>query len=129
MRVFKTKDFARFARQEKIDDAALCEAIARAERGLIDAQLGGGLIKQRLPRKGQGRSSGFRTIISYRKGNLAFFVYGFAKNERDNIADDELAAIKATGRMLMSQRPEMLEAALDASKIEEVNFDGREVQE
>jgi hypothetical protein len=128
LRVFKTKDFVRFARKEKIDDAALCEAVARAERGVVDADLTGGLIKQRVPRKGQGRSGGFRTIIAYRTGDRAFFVYGFAKNERENIADDELAAIKTTARLLMSLQPDKVEAALKARKIDEVMCDGDKVQ-
>ena len=51
MRVFKTKEFVRFARKEKVGDGDLCAAIERAERGLIDAALGGGLIKQRIARK------------------------------------------------------------------------------
>lgn len=123
MRVFKTRDFSRFARKEKIDDAALCEAIARAERGLVDAALGGGLIKQRVPRQGQGRSGGFRTIVAYSEAERAFFVYGFAKNERDNIDDDELAAIRITARLLMSLQPDRLEAALNARKIDEVMCD------
>ncbi len=58
MRVFKTKEFARFARKARIDDAALRDAIDRAERGLVDADLGGAVIKQRVPRKGRGRSGG-----------------------------------------------------------------------
>jgi hypothetical protein len=59
MRVFKTKPFARFAGHEGIDDDVLCDAVQRAENGLIDANLGGGVIKQRLAREGQGKSSGF----------------------------------------------------------------------
>jgi hypothetical protein len=66
MRVFKTRDFARFARKEGIDDARLCEAIERAERGLIDDDLGGGVIMQRVARPGKGRSGGYRTLIAYR---------------------------------------------------------------
>ena len=66
MQVFKTRWFARFARHELITDASLRQAIARAERGLIDADLGGGLIKQRVARKGQGRSGGYRVIVGYR---------------------------------------------------------------
>jgi hypothetical protein len=129
LRVFKTKDFVRFARKEKIDDAALCGAVARAERGIVDADLTGGLIKQRVPRKGQGRSGGFRTIIAYRRGDRAFFVYGFAKNERENITDDELAAIKITARLLMSLQSDKMEEALKARKIDEVMCDGDKVQE
>src|ERR1700683_1838925 len=61
------------------------------KRGLIDADLGSGLLKQRVARAGEGRSGGYRTIIAYRAGDRAVFLYGFAKNERDNIGDDELA--------------------------------------
>lgn len=92
MRVFKTRDFARFARKEGIDDERLCEAIERAERGLIDADLGGGVIKQRVARPGKGRSGGYRTLIAYRNEARAVFVYGFAKSAKDNVSPAELAA-------------------------------------
>jgi hypothetical protein len=85
---------------------------------------GGGIVKQRVPRKGQGRSGGFRTIVAYRSGDRAFFLYGFAKNERENIEDSELAAIKIAAGLLMSMQPDMLQAALKARKIEEVMCDG-----
>lgn len=85
MRIYCTKWFARFARQEGIAEADLLGAIARTERGLIDADLGGGLIKQRVPRQGQGRSGGYRTIVAYRYREFALFLYGFAKSERENI--------------------------------------------
>lgn len=78
MRIFKTRWMARIARKAGIDDALLVEAIDRAERGLIDADLGGGVIKQRVGRSGQGRSGGYRTLIAFRFGDLAFFIYGFA---------------------------------------------------
>jgi len=90
LRVFKTKDFGRFARRERIDDRRLCEAMRRAERGLVDADLGGGLIKQRVARAGQGRSGGYRTLMAYRVRTRTVFLYGFAKSERDNIGPDEL---------------------------------------
>ena len=90
MKVFKTKEFVRFARREKIADARLCEAVDRAVRGLIDADLGGGLIKQRIARPGQGRSGGYRALMAFRSGRRAVFVYGFAKSERDDIGPDEL---------------------------------------
>ncbi len=90
MKVFKTKWFARYARHELIADASLREAIARAERGLVDADLGGGLFKQRVARRGQGRSGGFRVIVAYRSKGRAVFLLGFAKAERENISQDEL---------------------------------------
>lgn len=94
MRVFKTKWFTRYALRENIDDNSLNVAIERAEKGLIDAELGGNLLKIRIPRKGQGRSSGYRTLIAYKKNKRAIFLYGFAKNERDNIDNNELISLK-----------------------------------
>jgi hypothetical protein len=84
MRVFKTKAFARFSKQEGITDDALCEAIRQAEKALIDADLGGGVIKQRLARKGQGKSGGYRSIVLFRRGERAFFAYGFARKDQAN---------------------------------------------
>ncbi|HUZ63685.1 MAG TPA: type II toxin-antitoxin system RelE/ParE family toxin [Acetobacteraceae bacterium] len=90
MRAFKTKEFARFARREGIPDARLREAAERAARGLVDADLGGGLIKQRVARQGEGRRGGYRTLMAFRAGRQTVFLYGFAKSERDNIGPDEL---------------------------------------
>ncbi len=61
---------------------------------MIDADLGGGLIKQRIARAGQGRSGGFRTLIAFRSGYVAVFVYGFGKNERENIEEAELEVLR-----------------------------------
>lgn len=100
MRVFVTRNFGRFRRKARIDNGQLCDAVGRAERGMIDADLGGGVIKQRVARKGQGRSGGFRVLIVYRLRVRAVFLYGFAKNERDNIDGDELARLRrAAGEM------------------------------
>src|SRR5712671_647284 len=98
MRVFKTKAFARFATREQISDAKLCEAIRRAERGLVDADLGGGVLKQRVARPGQGRSGGYRVLIAYRLKARAVFLFGFAKSARANVEDDELATARDIAR-------------------------------
>ena len=74
MRIFKNAWFERFARKQNISDKAMAQAIERAEQGLIDADLGGGVIKQRVARPGQGKSGGFRTVILYRTTERAFFV-------------------------------------------------------
>ena len=94
MWIFKTKWFTRYGRRESISDDMLLDAIIRAERGLVDADLGKGLIKQRVARSGQGRSGGFRTLIAFHRLNRSVFIYGFAKNERDNIDDDELETLQ-----------------------------------
>ena len=124
MRVFKTKEFARFARKEKIDDAALCEAIARADRGVVDADLTGGLIKQRVPRQGQGRSGGFRTIVAFRKVDRAYFMYGFAKNVMDNIDDDDLKRLRVVAAALLKLSTAELKIAVESKKLTEVMCNG-----
>jgi hypothetical protein len=100
-RVFKTRWFQRFARKEKIGDAVLLDAVARAEKGQVDADLGGRVIKQRIARPGQGKSGGYRTIILFQQGERAVFVYGFAKSERANIDVDEEKQFKEAARHVL----------------------------
>ena len=102
MRVFAVTDFQRFRRKERIKDEDLCEAIERAERGLVDADLGGGLIKQRIARSGQGRSSGYRSIIAYRQGDRAVFLFGFAKSRRANISQADQKDLADYGACLLT---------------------------
>jgi hypothetical protein len=122
-RVFKVRWFARFARSERIDDASLSEAIERAERGLIDADLGGGLIKLRVARRGKGRSGGYRMIIAYRVKERAVFLYGFAKSERENIEADELEDLRLVARGWLDATSERISAALEDGAIQEVRHD------
>lgn len=95
--IFRTKTFSRFAAREDIPDADLLEAVQRAECGVIDADLGGGVIKQRIARQGRGKSGGFRTIVLFSRGSLTFFVHGFAKSDQDNIERDELRSFRKLG--------------------------------
>ena len=120
MKIFKTKEFARFANCEDIDDERLCEAAARASRGLIDADLGGGLIKQRVARRGQGRRGGFRTLMAFSSGSRTVFVYGFAKSERDNIGPDELDFWRRTATAFLNLNDVQLGKLIEAHEIKEV---------
>jgi hypothetical protein len=120
VRVFKTKTFARFASRERIPDRDLQDAIVRAETGLVDADLGGGVIKQRLRRDGAGKSGGFRSIVLFRRGELAIFVYGFAKNERDNITRGELAAFRKLAETMLALDYPSLAAAVKSGTITEI---------
>ena len=122
MRSFKTKAFARRARQEGISDEQLLEAVERAARGLIDAELGGGLIKQRIARPGQGRSGGYRTIIAWRAKNRSIFVYAFAKSMRDNISDAELADLKDLAALYLGYSSKEIDRAVAAGELFEVNL-------
>lgn len=126
-RIFKTKWFARFARHESISDQSLREAIERAERGLIDADLGDGLIKQRVARQGKGRSGGYRTIIAYQKQSRAVFFLGFSKKEQDDLEEDELLSARETGNYWLSIDAAKIQEALDDGAIQEV-ADGKENQ-
>jgi len=129
MRVFKNAWFERFARKQGIADEALLEAIARANRGLIDADLGGGVIKQRVARPGQGKSGGFRTIILYRTAERAFFVYGFSKNDRDNIDDNEEVAFKKAAGYVLGLSDTHLAELIDQKQFTEVHDHDEEISE
>jgi hypothetical protein len=110
---------ARYARRERITDRSLREAIERACRGTIDADLGGSIIKQRVARSGQGRSGGYRTLIAYRSGTRAVFIYAFAKNERENIDPDELLTLREIGATWLAADEKRIAQALEAGILEE----------
>jgi hypothetical protein len=120
VQIFKLKTFARFARRERINDARLWDAVDRAERGLVSADLGGGLIKQRLARPGQGKSGGYRVIIAFRSKQRAVFVFGFAKNEVDNIDDDQLATLRETAALWLAADVKKIERAIKDELLIEV---------
>lgn len=126
VRIFKTKWLARFARQQRIGDRSLVEAIARTGRGLVDADLGGGLIKQCVARPGQGRSGGFRMLIAYRAGERAVFLFGFAKNERDNIEPDELLSLREIGAAWLEANADQIDQALADETLSETRHDDDE---
>ncbi len=124
MRTYKTKSFTRFAKRTELDDDDLLDVVRRADQGLIDADLGGGVIKQRVARVGSGRASGFRTIILFRKGDLAFFVYGFAKSDLTNLRPDELKAFRMLANEYLELGEEGLKALQSNGTIIEVKNDG-----
>jgi hypothetical protein len=94
MRAFKTKSLARFTKREAINDASLMAVVDAVGRGVVDADLGGGIIKQRVARTGQGKRGGYRVLIAFRSADRAIFIYGFAKSARDNIEALELRTLR-----------------------------------
>ncbi|MGL4634634.1 MAG: type II toxin-antitoxin system RelE/ParE family toxin [Beijerinckiaceae bacterium] len=124
VRIFQTKPVARFAKSERISDASLIEAVERANRGLVDADLGGGLIKQRVARVGQGRSGGYRMLIAIRERERAVFVFGFAKSDLDNIGDNQLATLKEIAAIWLAADDDMLERAMANGILIEVRNGG-----
>ena len=127
MRTYKNAWFAKFARKERIGNAALCDAVDRAERGLIDADLGGGLIKQRVARAGEGKSGGYRTLIFFRQSERAIFALGFAKNERENLSAGELASLKRLARVLLAMTPSEVAWEIELQRLQEVNSDDQDL--
>jgi hypothetical protein len=126
MQIYKTRWLARFARHENITDESLRDAIDRAERGLIDADLGGGLIKQRVARQGQGRSGGYRMMIAYRVKDRAVYFYGFAKSDRENLSQNELVTARKVASDFLATDADGLATAIEENEIEEVTNDQEE---
>jgi hypothetical protein len=123
MQVFKSKWFQKWAASEGLDDRALLAAVEEMESGLIDARLGGHVIKKRVALPGRGKRGGSRTLVVYQQADKAFFVYGFAKNERANISDKELKALKLLATELLSYTKPALAKAVKAGELIEVYED------
>lgn len=124
MRVFKNAWFERFARKEKISAESLLDAVERAEKGLIDADLGGGVIKQRIARPGAGMSGGYRSILIYRQGKKAFFVFGFPKSNLGNIGDDEVEQFKKAAKSILALSDNQIRKLIESGQFEEVTTNG-----
>ena len=124
MRVFKNAWFGRFARKRKISEEVLWDAVDRAEKGLVDADLGGGVIKQRIARPGEGKSKGYRSIVLYRKGDKAFFVYGFPKSDLGNIRGDEEEQFKKAAKLILALSDDQIRQLTENGQFEEVKKDG-----
>ena len=120
MRAFKIKAFAKWANGEGLRDDALVSAVAEMEKGLIDAKLGGQVVKKRVALPGRGKRGSTRTLLAFRQRNKAFFIYGFAKNERANVSDKELRALKMLAKELMSYTTAALTKATKAGELIEI---------
>ena len=127
MQVFKNAWFGRFARKEKISAAALLDAAQRAENGQIDADSGGGVIKQRIARPGEGKSKGYRSIVLFRKGERCFFVFGFPKSELGNIRDDEEEQFKKMAKQVLALTDAQLSVLIANGQFEEVVPDDKQI--
>lgn len=120
VRIYKNASFAKFARKERISDATLRSAIVRAMRGLVDADLGGGLIKQRVAREGAGKSGGYRTLIFFLAGKRSIFAFGFAKSDKANLDDGELAMLRKAAKELLTFQQHKVDALVEIGRLVEV---------
>lgn len=119
-RVFKTKFFARWLRKTDLTDQALCTAVSEMERGLVDADLGGSIVKKRVALPGQGKSGGARTLVATNKGSRWFFVFGFEKNERANVSPKELEALQSVAADLLKLIGAQLDAHVASAALQEI---------
>ena len=121
MRIFKTKYFCKWAEAHKIENDSLRKATEALSHGNTDGDLGGFLHKKRVARHGQGKSKGYRTIIAFKIDDKAFFVYGFAKNELENIDTKTLKAFKQLAKDFMGMNSAQIELALSNKELFEVD--------
>ena len=122
-RIYANRWFAKFAAKEKISDETLAEAVHRAESGLIDADLGSGLIKQRIARQGGGKSGGYRSILIFRSGERAIFVFAFAKSAKANLNAAELKVYRKAASIMLELSDDQIETEIEAGRLVEVNND------
>jgi hypothetical protein len=119
-RVFRTRTFSRWMHTTGLTDAALCEAVSEMVEGLVDADLGGHVVKKRIRLPGRGKHGGARTIVATNRGNRWFFLYGFGKNERANIDKDELRFFQEVAKELLGLDEVQITMALSAGEIVEM---------
>ncbi len=124
MNIYKNKVFSKWAAKEKIEDKALIMAVEEIAKGLVDANLGGNIVKKRVAVGGRGKSGGIRTLLAYQIGTRAFFIYGFAKNVQANIKDVELKALKLYGKELLNYSDKEIAKAIQKGALIEVENNG-----
>jgi hypothetical protein len=122
-RVFKTRHFQRWMRKTELTDQALCAAVAEMAQGLIDADLGGGVVKKRVGLAGRGKRGGVRTLVATNKGSRWFFVLGFEKSDRANIDEDERAALQTLAADLLACTTVQLTLAVEDGTLLEICHD------
>ncbi len=125
-RVFKTRYFSRWMRKTSLSEQALCLAVREMAAGLIDADLGGGIVKKRVPLPGRGKSGSTRTLVATNRGTRWFFLFGFEKSDRANVSDRELSALKAIATDLLRLTPNQLDESLQNNTLQEIYDDEQE---
>ncbi|HEY4745430.1 MAG TPA: type II toxin-antitoxin system RelE/ParE family toxin [Desulfuromonadaceae bacterium] len=121
--IYKTRHFNRWARKAELTDRALCRAVAEIRQGLVDADLGGGIIKKRVALPGHGKRGSTRTLLATNRNDRWIFVYGFEKNERANISDNELEALKLLAVDLLALTESQISEAVSKGALLEVPYE------
>jgi len=122
-RILKTRTFNRWLRKTLLTDAALLKAIDEMEQGLVDADLGGNLYKKRVALPGRGKSGSTRTLIATNRQNRWFFMFGFEKNDKENITQAELAYLQEVAQIFLGYSSDELQLAIAKGEFLEVYYD------
>jgi hypothetical protein len=122
-RVFKTRYFTRWMRKTSLSNEALCKSVAEMERGLIDADLGGGVFKKRVALPGRGKRGSTRTLVATNKNDRWFFVVGFEKNARANVSAEELKALQNIAADLLKLSSSELDVHVEDGTLQEICHD------
>lgn len=120
LKIYKTRYFHKWAKKALLPNESLVIAALELTDGLIDAHLGGNLVKKRIPLRNKGKRSGFRTIIAYKKGERSIFLFGFEKNEQDNIDKSEEEALKKLAKEFLILSQHQIDHAVDNGELIEV---------
>ena len=122
-RILKTRTFNRWLRKTLLTDTALLKAIDEMERGLVDADLGGNIYKKRVALPGRGKSGSTRTLIATNRQNRWFFMFGFEKNDKENITQAELAYLQEVAQIFLGYSSDELQLAIAKGEFLEVYYD------
>ena len=117
-----TKHFKKWAKKQNIPINELVKALNEVEKGIYETNLGGHILKKRIRFQGKGKSGSGRTIICYKKDDRAFFIHGFAKNEKSNLSSKELYAFKEFAKILLSFSNKELILAIKKGELIEVKL-------
>jgi hypothetical protein len=120
MRIFKHRVFHQWARSEGLLDHVLIRAVDEMNRGLYEANVGGGLYKKRLAMPGRGKRGGYRTLVAFKQGAKAFFVYGFAKNVRANINEKEKKIYRQLAKDFLNMSESAIQKMIEQGTLWEV---------
>jgi len=121
--IFKTRNFARWARNSGLSDSLLKMAVLEIQRGLLEADLGGGIVKKRIALPGRGKRGSTRTLLATNRNDRWFFVFGFEKNERVDISENELESLKKVAKDLLGLTAAQIAVALGEGSLVEVEHE------
>jgi hypothetical protein len=120
-----TRQFWRWLRKTELTESALCLAVTEMSNGLIDADLGGGVLKKRVAMPGRGKSGSARTLLATNRASRWFFVFGFEKNERANVTGKEVEALQQLAADLLRLSPSQLDEHVGSDELKEICHDNQ----